>query len=164
MGFSSRLGRGLDRLTAGGNLLSAGLIFALMLLVVADVVGRRFLGRPVPMTFEIGGLLLVFVVFLALAEAQRLGAHIRVEFVLDRLPRRPRAVLNLSASLLGLIVYVAVTYETFRWAWRSYLIGDYVSGLVDVPKYPAQFVIPFGTALLCLQFAREGARHLRELR
>ena len=116
------------------------------------------------MTYEVGSFMLVFIVFLALASTQRTGAHIRVEFLTLRLPPRARICLDILAYCLGIMVYATILWRGFGWAWTSWLVGDYVAGLVNIPRYPSQFVVPLGAAVLCLQFAADVARRLRDLK
>ena len=92
---TSRLDRALGWLVAAANAVSAAFVLLLMILVVADITGRYLFNSPVPMAYEFGSFMLVFIVFLALASTQRAGAHIRVEFVTLRLPPRARACLDI---------------------------------------------------------------------
>ncbi len=56
-----------------------------ILMVVADIFGRKVLNKPVPMPYEVGAFMLVFIVFMGLAYSQRQKAHIRVEILTLRL-------------------------------------------------------------------------------
>ena len=160
----SRLDRTLGGLVAAANAVSAAFVLLLMVLVVADITGRYVFNSPVPMAYEVGSFMLVFIVFLALASTQRAGAHIRVEFLTLRLPPRARACLDMLAYGLGLLVYVTILWRGFGWAWTSWQVGDYVAGLINIPRYPSQFVVPLGAAILCLQFVADVARRLQDLK
>ena len=160
----SRLDRALGGLVAAANAVSAAFVLLLMVLVVADITGRYVFNSPVPMAYEVGSFMLVFIVFLALASTQRAGAHIRVEFLTLRLPPRARACLDILAYGLGLMVYVTILWRGFGWAWTSWQVGDYVAGLINIPRYPSQFVVPLGAAILCLQFVADVARRLQDLK
>ena len=160
----SRLDRTLGGLVAAANAVSAAFVLLLMVLVVADITGRYVFNSPVPMAYEVGSFMLVFIVFLALASTQRAGAHIRVEFLTLRLPPRARACLDILAYGLGLMVYVTILWRGFGWAWTSWQVGDYVAGLINIPRYPSQFVVPLGAAILCLQFVADVARRLQDLK
>lgn len=156
--------RGLGWLVVGANGLSAAFVLVLMVLVMADIIGRYLFNSPVPMTYEVGSFMMVFIVFLGLAYTQRMGAHIRVEFLTLHLSAQTRALLDIVASVLGLGLYAVITYEGFLWSWTSWEVGDYVAGLVNIPRYPSQFVVPFGAAILCLQFLADIVRRVSELR
>ena len=160
----SRLDRALGGLVAAANAVSAAFVLRRMVRGVADITGRYVFNSPVPMAYEVGSFMLVFIVFLALASTQRAGAHIRVEFLTLRLPPRARACLDMLAYGLGLLVYVTILWRGFGWAWTSWQVGDYVAGLINIPRYPSQFVVPLGAAILCLQFVADVARRLQDLK
>ena len=161
---TSRLDRTLGWLVGAANAVSAAFVLLLMILVVADITGRYVFNSPVPMAYEFGSFMLVFIVFLALASTQRAGAHIRVEFVTLRLPPRARTCLDILAYCLGILVYATILWRGFGWAYTSWQVGDYVAGLINIPRYPSQFVVPLGAAILCLQFVADVARRLQDLK
>lgn len=101
---------------------------------------------------------------LAMAYTQRAGAHIRVEFLTSRLCPSARAILDIVASILGALLYATIAYQGFKWAWTSWEVGDYVAGLVNIPRWPSQFAVPLGGAVLCLQFLADIVRRCGELR
>ena len=131
---------------------AASIVVILMVMVVADIFGRKVLNNPVPMSYEVGAFMLVFIVFMGLAYSQRQKAHIRVEILTLRMPPRFRAVMDLFAFTLGIVIYGAIFYETFKWSYHSFAIGEYVAGLINIPKWPSQFALVFGALLLSLQF------------
>lgn len=163
MRFFSWLDRALGWLVKGANAVSAVVVLLLMVLIIADITGRYILNHPVPMTYEVSSFMLVFIVFLAMAATQRRGAHIRVELFTLRLSPRTRAFLDIVACVLGIMIYATITYQGFTWAWTSWKVGDYVAGLINIPRYPSQFVVPLGAAILCLQFMADTIQHLRTL-
>ncbi len=156
--------RGLGWIVRAANLVSAACVLILMVLVVADIFGRYLFNSPVPMAYEVGSFLMVFVVFLGLAYTQKMGAHIRVEILTLRLSPRARDVLDILASVLGLILYATITYQSVIWAWASWQVGDYVAGLINIPRWPSQFAVPLGSALLCLQFLADVIQRMAELK
>ena len=131
---------------------AAAIVVILMAMVVADIFGRKVLNKPVPMSYEVGAFMLVFIVFMGLAYSQRQRAHIRVEILTLRMPPRLRAVMDLVAFTLGIAIYGAIFYQTFKWSYHSFEIGEYVAGLVNIPKWPSQFAVAFGALLISLQF------------
>ena len=142
---------------------AAGIVVILMGLVTADVTGRYLFNAPVPMTYEVGAFMLVFIVFMGLAYSQRQRAHIRVEFLTLRLPPKARGVLDLLAYTLGVAMYGAIFYQGFTWAYHGFQIGEYVAGLVNIPKWPSMFAVPFGAMLLGLQFLSDWIKRFVEV-
>ena len=142
---------------------AASIVVILMAMVVADIFGRKVLNKPVPMSYEVGAFMLVFIVFMGLAYSQRQRAHIRVEFLTLRMPPRLRAVMDLLAFTLGIAIYGAIFYQTFKWSYHSFEIGEYVAGLVNIPKWPSQFAVAFGALLISLQFLSDWVNRAAEV-
>ena len=142
---------------------AASIVVILMIMVVADIFGRKVLNKPVPMSYEVGAFMLVFIVFLGLAYSQRQKAHIRVEILTLRMQPKTRALMDLFAYTLGIAIYGAIFYQTFKWSYHSFEIGEYVAGLINIPKWPSQFAMVFGALLLSLQFLSDWADRAIEL-
>lgn len=146
------LNRALGWLVNSSAFGAASIVVILMAMVVADIFGRKVLNKPVPMSYEVGAFMLVFIVFMGLAYSQRQKSHIRVEILTLRMPPKIRAAMDLFAYTLGIAIYGLIFYETFKWSYHSYEIGEYVAGLVNIPKWPSQFAVAFGALLISLQF------------
>ena len=76
---------------------AATIIFALMLLVVADVAGRKFFNSPVHGTIEIASLTLPVIVFLSIAYLQGLKEHVTVDLFTSRLPQQVQLSMDVFA-------------------------------------------------------------------
>jgi TRAP-type C4-dicarboxylate transport system permease small subunit len=142
---------------------AASIVVILMAMVVADIFGRKVLNKPVPMSYEVGAFMLVFIVFMGLAYSQRQKAHIRVEILTLRMSPKRRAIMDLVAFTLGILIYGAIFYETFKWSYHSFEIGEYVAGLINIPKWPSQFAVVFGALLLALQFLSDWVNRAAEV-
>ncbi len=142
---------------------AASIVVILMALVVADIFGRKVLNKPIPMSYEVAAFMLVFIVFMGLAYSQRQRAHIRVEFLTLRMSERGRAIMDLVAFTLGIAIYGAIFYQTFKWSYHSFEIGEHVAGLINIPKWPSQFAVAFGALLLSLQFLSDWVNRFAEV-
>ena len=76
----------------------------MMIAVSTDVARRTATGRPIPGANELTVLLIVAVIFLGLAEAERTDTHVRMRLLTSRLPDRIAAAFRSIA--LGLAVGV----------------------------------------------------------
>jgi TRAP-type C4-dicarboxylate transport system permease small subunit len=83
---------------------------ALVVLVCADVVGRRVLGVSTAATTELGGYLLAFGISWGLAGTLVDRSHIRIDVLIQRLPLGPRAVLHVLAMVVLLAVACFLLY------------------------------------------------------
>jgi TRAP-type C4-dicarboxylate transport system permease small subunit len=126
-----------------------GVIFllAMMMMTVADVVLRYFFRRPIVGSVEISTLLMVCVVFLAIAWCALKDGHISVDIITSKLSKRGRAFLNGFDNLLTFALALIIAWRTFVEA-TSVKKMDVNSPLLGIPRYPFIFVTAFGFLLL----------------
>ncbi len=132
------------------NMLAAFAILALMLLAVAQVIGRLGFNMPVPGFIDITEQAMAIFAFAGVAYCQRVGGHIRMEIVLGKLGGRG---LYLS-EMLGVIL-IAFTVALLVWgSWfhfdRSWAIGDSTMD-IRLPTWPSKLMVPVALSLLFLR-------------
>ena len=137
--FGCQLGRA-DRLHCflenGLNLFAGGLIFALMLLGVAQIVLRTVFDAPIFGYIDIVEVAMVGFAVLSIAFVQRVGGHVRMELVIGRLRGRwlwcAEAV---GAALAAFIVGVLIPYS-WRHFGRTFQFGDSTID-IELATWPA---------------------------
>ncbi|MBU1314631.1 MAG: TRAP transporter small permease [Alphaproteobacteria bacterium] len=159
------------RLQGGLNIIAAVgtvWIFAIMLLIVADVVGRNFLAAPITGVAEIAARSVVAIVFLMLPAAVLNGSLVRADFLLrlvesgsERLPHALDFVFAVVGTLLFGALAVAAWPDTAS-AWRTAEFFG-VRGVWTLPTFPFRLIIVFGSAASALAFAVLGAESLGRL-
>jgi len=153
----------IDRLHVGLGSLSGLATMVMMLIIVPDVLLRKFFNVTIPGAAEGSVLLLVLMVYLGLAGAEARGANFAASFFIERRSggqQRAAAVLTTLAAL-GFAALMA--WLTGKAAWASMLRGESTFGIVRFPIWPSRMVIALGFALLTLQFALQLQRLLRGL-
>ncbi len=83
-----------DTLVSALEILASGLLVAIMLVTVIDVIFRYLLARPLAASFELTEVLLAVMIFVSIAIAMARDDHIEVTLLdkpLSRLPRFQRA-------------------------------------------------------------------------
>jgi TRAP-type C4-dicarboxylate transport system permease small subunit len=121
----------------------AALLF-LMLLTIADVV-LRVLGHPIVGTYELvaqGG---AIAIGLSLPLTSWVRGHIYVDSFVARLPRLPRAMLNIATRLLVLGLFLLLGWNLLKYALDLRRAGE-VTPTLRVPFFP----VVLGLALSCL--------------
>jgi TRAP-type C4-dicarboxylate transport system permease small subunit len=136
----------LDKLSRWMGYLSAAAIIVLMLLVTANIIGRYFFKSPITGTPEIACLLMIIIVFPALAWAALEGKHIKVDFIMDRFPQRVQVIVDSIMILVALGIFAIITWYSFPAALNS---SD-VSSLLSVPQAPFYWVMAVGWAVFCI--------------
>ncbi len=153
--FADAVVGGSARLCAG---ISALWIFALMLLICADVVLRSFFNAPLVGVPEVVALSVPGIVFLAAGQAVRTGRFLRADFLYGPFLRRyPQAgaVLSLLYDAAGLLIFWKVTegvWPRFATAWGTDEFFGAV-GAFTAPVWPFMGAMLVGCALMTVQFA-----------
>lgn len=123
--------------------LSAALaLFILVVMTIAAVFMRYFVGQPIQWTEEMSGLLMIWVVMLGGVVAERDRAHLTIPFVVDMLPHNVKRIIASLVALLsiGLLVYMA---------WLGYRLAEMaqykVTQILKVSWFWIDVAVPVGT-------------------
>ena len=124
--------------------------FVLMLLTTADAGGRYLFNKPITGAYEItSNYLMIAAVFMALGYGYREGAYIRVTFLVDRLPRKVRFVVDHFVQIISFIYGGLLVIATIQQAKRIFADHTTLSSL-DIPLGPAYVIVPIGLFFMSL--------------
>ncbi|MFC2031928.1 TRAP transporter small permease subunit [Chloroflexota bacterium] len=132
-------------------IVSSGLVFFMMMLVTVSVLGRYFFNRPITGTIELVSLMMVGVVFLGYAYAQRRRMHIRVTVITSRLGVKGNIISDSLFFTVTLAFFGMLGWWTMIDAIESWQIRETVQGLISIPVYPAKMLIPIACILAFFQ-------------
>ena len=125
-------------------------MFFIMLLTVADVIGRSFFTWPITGTYELSRYFLVIIVLLGIGYAQQTEQHIAVDYFVSKLPLRSQFFFEVTANFLGLVFFALVTWQGWKGGWDSVKTKT-VSDTLHIPSYPFEFLIAVGSFFLCIE-------------
>jgi len=164
MKFEKWLNR-LDKFTTSfsRSLEWVGVIGLLLMFLVnfIDVVGAKLFVWPLPGSVEIISFSQIMAIAPAIAFTLILGRHIRVEFIIDRFPKRIRAAISSISSFFSLVLFVLIL-------WQSYLYGESLQKAGEIgstshlPFYPFAYLIALCSIPICLVFLKEVLESLAE--
>ena len=143
-----RLSRTIDRV-----LLAIGCLFilAMMAHITADVVARAAFNSAVIGTLEtVSYYHMVFAVLLPLAFVERRGEMIRVDVVVQFLPRPVQLGFYVFACLIGLGFFGALAWQSAIDAWRSTERQETVMANFLFYIWPSRWALPIGFGAACL--------------
>lgn len=158
MKLAMRLGFAvLDRLNGLLVLFGALVVFAMMAHVTVDVVAQFLFSAPVPLTLEVVTYYyMVIIAFIPLAAVERKDGHIRVDIIVQFLPRLVQRLLDALTSLLGAGFFGFVAWVTLREALQRYQVGEFVMGAQSMIVWPGRFALPIGLGLFALLLGVKG--------
>ena len=155
---------GLSWISKAMGVIAAFVLAFMMLLTVADVIGRYFFNRPIKGTWELVGLLLVCAGTWGLAYCQMEKAHISITIMEGFFSKRMRAAMSALACLIGLGGFSFLSWQTFLLAKKYFLLprGDETDTL-GLPFSPFILLLSIGTGMMALMLVVDVVRSIGEV-
>jgi TRAP-type C4-dicarboxylate transport system permease small subunit len=125
---------------------SAVMLGFMMMLTVVDVFMRYIFNAPITGATEISELMMVIVVFPALAWIAVERSHIKVDLLVSTLRRRVQLSVEIVTLLLALATFVIITWQSFLESMEV----NMATSLLEVPEAPFHWIMTLGLAMLCL--------------
>jgi TRAP-type C4-dicarboxylate transport system permease small subunit len=139
----------------------SGIAMLLMMVVgTLDIIGTNVFALPIPAAFEFIATMMVVVVFFAVSLAQARRANIRVEVVFNYLPRPLQFLIDIFQYILNTLFFGAIAYFGWRGGFVGFAQGEFASGIVNFPIWPARFALALGASLMTVQCCYDLASHL----
>jgi TRAP-type C4-dicarboxylate transport system permease small subunit len=154
MNWLRTIGRVFDRLNSVLAVMGATLLILVMLSVSYNVATRYFFRYSTPGMFEIWEYSLLYMTFLGAAWLLRREGHVSMDIVLNHLKPRAQAMLNTVTSILGALMFLALTWYGAQATWRLFQAGTRIPGDLYPPQGAIVIIIPIGSFLLFIQFLR----------
>lgn len=127
-------------------------LFAIMIIVFADVAMRYLLNSPLVWSYDLISLyLMVAIFFLALSVTQRDHHHVRVDILLVRCPPRVRHAMELIGNALTAVVMFAILVQGGAKTWHNWQSDAVVAGAIPWPTWLTAVFVPIGAGLLLLR-------------
>lgn len=159
----------IERLDDGFNFLLAAFgsawIFALMLLICADILMRNLFNSPISWVVEFIALSVPAIVFLLMPNAVSERRLVRAELAivpLEKYQPRVAAVFNLVFMLVGAFLF----WKILVWAWpdfiKAYQTGEYAGtqGAYMIPVWPFKLTLIVGTVFALVQLVKLTVRNM----
>ena len=142
----SRFRRVVRRITEVMVVISAIMLAAMMIISVADVVGRELFLRPIEGAWEMVSMAFIVCGAMAIGYTQLIKGHIQINLVSDRLSPRGRAGLFIFSYLICLAGCVLVTWQGWLRAWdymHKTLGGETITLGIAIWPFMVIFTIGF---------------------
>ncbi len=119
-----------------------------MLIIVANIL-MRTLWKPLPGSYELVQMLGAVLLSLGIAYCAVHRGHVAVSFLVDKMPLRVRALVDLLTNALFLAVISYVSWGMIIYAGRMYGRGLATQTLY-IPLYPIYYLVGFGLITLAI--------------
>jgi TRAP-type mannitol/chloroaromatic compound transport system permease small subunit len=156
-----RLLDAVDRLSLLGGWMAAVCIAAILVLIVAEVLARNLFNYSIDFAWEFSAYFMGAAFMLGAGYALRAGAQIRVNLLLENVPRPLARAIDLFATLVGIVVAAFLTYALVDMTWLSWTRNSRSVQPSDLPLWIPQASLAVGSLLLTLQTVSRLGRLLR---
>ena len=147
--FMMALNKLIDVLNAVGTVWVA----IMMVLICSDIFGRALFNSPIIGVPEIVKVSVVGIVWLQMAYTLKIGAHLRSNIILDRLPVKWQHFVEIIGCILGVLVFSLAVYTSWDVMIEGWRIKEFEGELpVRVPVYPIRTIVLIGALLTMIQF------------
>jgi len=148
--ISNKLGRFSSLLAYVG----AFALFGMMVLTMADVVGRYIFNAPILGVFELTEFMVLVLIFSFIGYTQSRKTHVSVDLLVAHLPKRIQANIDLFNHALCLVLMALITWMGIERAFEMKEAGE-ASPNLGVPDYPFIFFLVLGCAVMCIEYIRD---------
>ena len=150
-----RLSAGYDRLLAALALAGCAILLAMMAIIVADVALRNIAlpGLPQGLAWsnEISELMLYLITMCVAPWLLRQGQHIRVDILLQAVPKRLAWVFEWVGDVIGLVCCSVIAWYGAQAAWSSHASGAVNIKTLVTPEWWALAPLPVVFVLLAIE-------------
>ena len=135
--------------------LQAGIIFFLMVMLLAEVLTRYILRSPLSIADEMGGYLLVSITFMGLAYTWKERGHVRVSLFISRLPDKFAHLLRFFTLILATVFTLPLIKACYDLISDSLLFESRNGSWLRTPLAYPQTILLIGAIMLFLQLIAE---------
>lgn len=151
----TRLSELYDKVLQVLALAACAILFAMMLMICADVLLRNVhipgLPQGLAWSNEISELMLYLLTMLSAPWLLRQGQHIRVDIVLRAIPKKIAWGCEWVADVLGLLCCLWMVWYGVRVAFKSYSDGSMAIKTLVTPEWWSLAPLPVAFALLAIE-------------
>ena len=159
-----KLFRAIEKISYVSGYFAGWILILIIILTMVEVVTRYVWRHPLILCDEFGGYSLFAITFLGLAYCAKEKGHIRITFIVERMPMKMASWLRLATLALAL-VYAGIASKI---SW-DFLIGSFQRNIKSnswlmVPLRWPQMVLPIGFTLFSLVLIVQIVKTVRSIR
>jgi TRAP-type C4-dicarboxylate transport system permease small subunit len=154
------LNRTLSAIERPAALLSAFILFAVMLIVAVDVAMRYVFNSPFAWSHDVISLYLLPALFyLALSRTFDIHGHIGVDILQYSLSDRWRRICQIVIGVLGAGLFALIAWLGLVRTIEEYTEGSAISGLIEWSTWISVAFVPLGSLLITVRLLVHAALH-----
>ena len=143
---------GFERLTAWLAIFAAIIVLAMSAWITYDFLARNLLGIGSPWFFDLSEYALVWMNFLAAPWVLLQDRHIRIELLVEVLPKSIQRTLGIVVSILAFLTCMVLVWKTGAAAYKYWDANVMMPRIWRIPRIWPYGAIPVGCGLLGIAF------------
>lgn len=147
--------RFVERVVTIAAVVGASLLLVVTLITFYEVIMRYVFGAPTTWSIDYSIYLIMWGTFLGAAFTLKQGAHIHVDVIVKRFPKKTKTLIGMVAFCLIFIFCAILAWTGFGSSLHAYLFKEITISYMRTPLYLPLLSIPFGATLLVLEIIRE---------
>lgn len=129
--------------------IGSGVLVLMVIITVADVIGRKLFNMPVKGAYEMGEMLLVVVVFLNLPNTEMQDGNVTIDILFMRFGKKAKKIIESLMYVLFLVISILFTWQVFVLA-SDEASGGFTTTTLNIPTSPVIYIGAFGCGILTL--------------
>lgn len=125
----------IKKINTGAQYVSGVALLALMGLTVIDVLGRLIFNQRLAGTFELTSILLVFIVFFALAYANDHHEHVVIDVLYNIFPRMGKKVISYISTIINMVIVALMCWQVFSYGIQL-ISRNATTSTLHIPMWP----------------------------
>jgi len=154
----------MSRFSDGVGVVGAIILVLMLLLIALSVVLRYAFNAPITWADQVATYGLVYMTFVGAPRVLARRGHVSVDILEASLNPHRQKLLRVFVDVIGMLYCIAFCYLALLEIKRVITRGAEFSDAFTVPQWIVYWVIPFGAAMLALQFLANLLIDLRRLR
>ncbi|HZK85390.1 MAG TPA: TRAP transporter small permease [Desulfosporosinus sp.] len=131
-------------------------LFAIMVIVSTDGLGRQFFNLPIPGAYVlVEKYLMVAMIFPIIGYTWAQKGHIGVSFFYDKMPKSVQNIAFLITILFGLAIFGLIGYTGYDMTVTALTNHEFTTGLISLPVWVQYIWMPIGCAVFCVHLIAE---------
>jgi TRAP-type transport system small permease protein len=141
--FAARLANFIFPLSNRLSIISIIAAAGMMFMVTADVFMRRVFNAPIFGAYDVIKVLLVIIVFCAVAEVMRVNEHVVVDTLVRLFPPNLKRLVTGLSYFLSMVILLAICWQSINYGLAMLRAGENMV-LLRIPVAPFIFIVAFG--------------------
>jgi len=150
----SKFSRVVDLLNGYLETIGVCMLFIVLIINIADIIGSKVFRYPFPGIVEVVGFFHAIAIAFGIGITHIVRQHIRMEIVVDRLPKHVRPILDSIVALFLLVLCITISWQVIKLGLSFKAVGE-ISGTLHLPVHYFAYLVAFGFIGICLAVLRE---------